>query len=286
MRRPIVYYMLTQRGTWWPPEVSSHYAKELSRFGSVVYFRQGSEREEAFRQTFRHLELLRHVIADPSPEELADTEYYFLSAKHEPGIWADQASSVLDLSAACDGNGEVDCRRGAKVVRPVVHAARKSKALDIAAIPGINPPRLHLLSARARDLLSSLGATGCSITPALDKSTGALSTTRFQLHVTQPVSAPPDSGKVLRIIDECPRCGAVLAGHLESLPVFKRDEMAKTDFQYFDAYRTSNRGEIKLVNEIPLVSGRVMKALVASGMSGLRDYLTEPPIRFGVAEIT
>jgi len=150
-----------------------------------------------------------------------------------------------------------------------------------------------------KDLLTTESLSGCQFTPCLDESKVYIESEKnihtlcpqlegeaqyFQLRVTITTAHFPFGGAG-NIRKQCPQCGTVqLAFHSKGV-TFQRQDLADTDFQYYNGYRTDNIGEFHIDADITIVSARVQRLLIEHKIRGLFRYLTDPPIRHGVVEI-
>jgi len=276
------------------------FPKEISEFGAI-YFEEGSEREKEFIDHARKKRIKisrRGAFISCTRSEITRFPFFYLSVKADRDYG--QKEKAFDMSLACGGGvDEIFCETGIKQTKKIIIDPKKSKKLDIMDVPFTSNPPAFIVSKRLKDLLEAHGVTGCKFIPCLELGKDypeeitllhthdeslAETADYFQLLITETVINPPSVGYV-KIKDSCPKCKTVQNMEIETNPVFTIDDLRKTVFQVFNQYSTSNSGIIRIPVEIPIVSSRILDLILENKMKGIREYLGDPPIQYGIVEI-
>ena len=282
----------------WPEELMSAFRAHLCRFG-IMFFDEGSARETEFLCEARNRGLrldMRSILYCTGPD-LFEHPYHYLTVKQDR---VHAVGELMDLSTSCSRGEKPFCLTGATQRRRISINPRKSLKLDMMEEPRWIRPRLYIISRRMRDLMEPQGFTGYRLEPCLQEGgeytpcetlfrsqSPALEerAVNFQLRITAKTLGPPRVGEIKRFQPPCPRCGVERGFISNSAPVFSLSDLNCSDFQISDEQLSDNYGIVKTPGEICIVSARFLRFLLDNGIQGLRDYLTDPPIPFGVVDI-
>jgi len=211
-------------------------------------------------------------------DELQDDLWYYLQTEPVREI-PDPLTSFFDMTTACGGADRFRCNVGAQQIG--TFAFSQPEPYDIEHIHAFG--ELFFVSDRCKRLIEAAGFTGCRFLSPGENSVRADSHNLVQMIIDTEVSSLPEVGEV-RITRRCPKCATVYQFVPDirsgSSPYFKAGDLATSDFQIYRAVRSSNEGDLSLAFQVPLVSGRVLKHLLGSGISGLSTYSDEPLIPF------
>lgn len=194
------------------------------------------------------------------------------------------------------------CLSQAQQIAPVIIEPRTAKLLDKNDILVRNypiSPKIYLVSKRLKDLLQTNQASGCafracmaaerlrgpSLTQAaLPEEELEASANYFQLRIVSKVASPPHVGR-MRKSKGCPKCNSAEIAITELQPYFLPGDLSSIDFQYFNEMLADNVGRLRLSGEGAIVSGRILRVLLESGVKGLARQYTDPPVKFEVVEV-
>src|SRR5207247_2610113 len=107
----------------------------------------------------------------------------------------------------------------------------------------------------------------------------------FQLVVNTHAPGAPTVGKMLDVVSRCPKCGSYYGYIAEHRPYFLSEDLGNVDFQVFRRLKAEGIGEFNDSGETLVISSKVLQTLLENQVRGLRQYLPNPPIEHGVAEI-
>jgi len=266
----------------------------------VIYFKGDADRdaESEFVRfcSDRNVKLTRKIFLEYSGEGSLERPFYYLSIRdtreYEQGF----------IEFKCDGGGKGMCWRGAKQVRKVTVTPQLGKVIERNGIVVKNypiSPRVYLISKKLMEAMDALRFSGLNFVPCLEASVAhsveeaefpgfneALERQAacFQLVITGRAIGEPTIGKLLAA-SRCPRCGAASIIDGERNWQFRARDLSHTDFQFFNSVVSEDKGSIALVGEVPIVSARALQFFIASKIKGLRNFSTDPPIKYAAVDL-
>lgn len=296
MEKRVSYYMPNKS---WPVTLRSEFSGYSGKHG-VLSFEEGSDDERRFLTAAGRFGVApaKRTVVKIGERDIASHPFYYLTVQSD-AEYRDLAE-FMDFSRACDGGGVLACNLGAVQYRKISVDTRRSKKHDIMTVPGINSPFILLLSRTLKEALAPLSITGAEIVPCLvhgetysDAEAELRGTsarvdelaTHFQLLITSSVINPPQVGFVTRVYSQCPRCNAVYGFESDTTQYFEAGDLAPVDVQCSEEYVADNIGRFRMGADGVIVSSRFLDLVVKKKFKGLVNFLTDPPIRYGVAEI-
>lgn len=171
---------------------------------------------------------------------------------------------------------------------------------DFFQITGYSMPRIFIISRRLKEIMRSAQLTGYKLLPCPASTNGrsyvntvsdqkfenkSINTEYYQLVITEMVNNPPYGGKVRDFSPPCNKCHTHNGFFLSIEPRFRRSDLKNTDFQVFDEYISDNTGRFAIRSQREIISAKALKIFLDNKIRLLR-YLTDPPIKYGIVEIT
>ena len=194
------------------------------------------------------------------------------------------------------------CWRGAKQLRKVTITAGLAKLVERNGIVVKNypiSPRVYLVSRKLMEPMEAHRLSGLKFVPCLEagvayslkeaefpgSNAGLRPRARcFQLVISVRTVGEPSIGNLLAA-SRCPRCGAASILDGDRNWEFRDQDLSHADFQFFNSVVSITKGSIPLVGEVPIVSARTLKFLVESRVKGLRNFSTDPPIKYSAVNL-
>ena len=272
-------------------------------WGGTPFFEEGSTLEQEFLNACVSLQVTakkHRTYWYCTGEDLYRHPFHYLSVQSEGNLVIPE---FMDQSTGCGYRDQrIICRTGITQrhkVTVTTQLAQRLNRLEFVELSFPRSPRIYLITRRVKNLLTTEPLSGCQFIPCLDESKVYIESQKnihhlcpqleseaqyFQLRVTITTAHFPFGGAGI-IRKQCPQCGTVQLAFLSKGVTFQRQDLADTDFQYYNGYCTDNIGEFHIDADITIVSARVQRLLIEHKIRGLFRYLTDPPIRYGVVEI-
>lgn len=299
MEKRVAYYTPPSTTGVWPDSFLAEFKAHVGKHG-VMSFEEGTVTEEAVQRRIKQagLEVSRRTIINVTGNDVYRYPFYYLIVQPDRDYY--NVRDFLDFSTACDGGGQILCWTGVEQKKKITLDVKKSKLLDIMAVPNVLHPRIYIISRRLKDLLGNADLSGYQVIPCLEKGRNYsnfdadLEFTRpeldedaryFQLMIKKQTSQPPRTGIVTKIFSQCSRCKAVYGFDSRTTPYFDRDALSTSDFQTFRGYTADNLGYLNMGVDAAVVSNKFLRIIIDNKLTGLTNYLTDPPIRYGVVDI-
>jgi hypothetical protein len=300
MDKHLAYYTLWDSVDW--PERLVRQYKQSGPTRSLIYLEAGSEEDLQFQDEVRGLGLnvTRGLLWQSSGEDLYRHPFHFLTTHTVSSYRAEES---LDLTAACGGQHPklLPCRIGARQVKKIAVKTAAHSRSDVILLLWRYERKVYLFSKRIVRALRQLQLTGHEFVPCLSQGSQYSDLERsfeskvprleeeaefYQLVVPTQAPGVPTVGKLVDVTSRCPRCGTYYGYLPEHRPYFQASDLAPVDFQVYRRARADGVGLFYPSSEVLVISARVLRALRENEARGLRQYLPDPPIEFGVVEIS
>ena len=277
--------------------IRERFGKHLSR-GGVPCFKNGDEAEAEFVRFCQEkgIRAYRKSLLAYSGKGPCNRPFYYLSVKDSRDY------GLESFRLTCEGGDGRRCLSRVDQISPIAIEPRTAKLLDKNDILIRNwpiSPKVYLITKRLKELLQLNDASGCSFRVCVvaeslqGRSPAAIADSMaeleahadyFQLCIVSKVLAPPHVGLIPNS-KGCPKCKCVDIVTTEFEPYFLSGALSSIDFQYFDEFLGENTGCLRLSGEGAIVSGRMLRLLLESGVKGFGRRYTDPPVKFQVVEV-
>lgn len=277
--------------------MAERFRKNLSRF-SGPYFKNNDAAEAEFVELcqLRGIRTYRKSLLEYSGKGPCERPFYYLSVKNS------RDHSLDSFRLTCDPGDGGMCLSQVQQIAPVIIEPRTARLLDKNDILVRNypiSPKVYLISKRLKVLLETNQASGCTFRAciAAERLNGRsltevgvpeeeleASANYFQLRIVSKVASPPHVGR-MRKSKRCPKCNSVEIAITELQPYFLSGDLSSMDFQYCNEMFADNAGRLRLSGESAIVSGRILRLLLESGVKGFARQCTDPPVKFEVVEV-
>ncbi len=297
MDKRLACYSIRASTAAWPRHVIERFPGAQGRFGALT-FDDGSDKDLSFQECIAAMELsvIRTTHIKCTGQALFRHPFHYLSVRDDRDY---EKNDFMDERSKCTGDQGILCRQGVKQKERIMMDPRKSKELDIMLDPRWLKPCILLVARGLKDRLEAMGATGCEFVACLEAGRQYSDEERdlsarkeiddakyFQLVITARARQPKRLGKLRRISQQCSRCGTVHLWDAEEIPgYFKAGDLEDADLQSFDRYQCDDGTEFVGTIEVPVISARTLRLFLEHGIRGLRRYLVDPPIQYGVVDV-
>jgi hypothetical protein len=269
MTRKLNYYQ--------PKDVS---ADDLARFrellglvGNPVWFEERSALEAEFLRACStagfSLQRLSATYADAADVRQVEHLHFDVDAGDQLSLW-----ESFDYSVACGAKNSFVNRcwvgaaqRGSLVIEPALLAGR-----DIVRLSLLLEDPVYIVTRRFKEVAEAAAASGCAFLPCAAKDPApAASPEYFQLAINGRSRNPAEGSDMLRL-HLCSKCGTSYGGRsvLTDGPPrrFPLESRGPDDFQLYDRIK-NNLGTFSLCRREPIVSSRILRALLDQNIKGL-----------------